>query len=195
MSRYSFASWYTFPLLVKYSFKRWWSGIPPSLKHTEKHRGSPKQMGGRRFRRRNERRGQKSEWWEEDEQTSEDHHVCPPCRLPLFFLFCLALLRFLLFSLMCFCIFFCCYFSPLPLFLSVCFFLSPFGHTPFFTSPCFFRCLFAALQLCTCSPDNSLFSLLISLLIQFMYTAVFKKYHLKLRILVDLATLVVTGAF
>lgn len=46
-----------------------------------------------------------------------------------------ALLLFLLFSLMFFSIFFCCYFSPLPLFLSVCFFLSlSFSLTLFFAS-------------------------------------------------------------
>lgn len=60
--------------------------------------------------------------------------VCPPHP---------ALLQFLLFSLMFFSIFLCCYFSPLPLLLSVCVFLSSLGHTPFFTS------LFLQLSLCS----------------------------------------------
>lgn len=58
----------------------------------------------------------------------------------------LALLRFSS-SLPCFSLFFCCYFSPLALLLSVCFFLYSFGHTPFFTSLCFYSCLFAASHL------------------------------------------------
>lgn len=106
-----------------------------------------------------------------------------------------ALLRFLLF---------CCYFSPLPLFLSVCFFLSSFGDTRFFTL-CFYSCLFAALHLFSRFPSFQS-SFLISSFILFMYTAqillsvIFNMHHvkvtiLKILVLVDLATLVVSGVF
>lgn len=90
---------------------------------------------------------EKSEWWEEDEPTSEDHHVCPPCRLPLHFLVCLSLpvSGFIHISPHLSHVFFflCCYFSPLPLLLSVCFLLSSVCHTPCLAS------LFLQLSLCS----------------------------------------------
>lgn len=93
---------------------------------------------------------EKSEWWEEDEPTSEDHHVCPPCRLPLHFLVCLslslflALFTFLLISLVFFS--FSVVISHPSLSPSLYVSCSPLSVTHLFSLLCFYSCLFAALH-------------------------------------------------
>lgn len=108
---------------------------------------------GNILRRREEAKNrweEKSEWWEEDEPTSEDHHVCPPCRLPLHFLVCLslslflALFTFLLISLVFFS--FSVVISHPSLSPSLYVSCSPLSVTHLFSLLCFYSCLFAALH-------------------------------------------------
>lgn len=143
---------------------------------------------------------EKSEWWEEDKPTSEDHRVCPPCRLPLHFLVCLslslflALFTFLLISLMFFSFSLLLFLTPpslrLCMFLALLCLSHTFSHFSVSTA--------VSLQLCTSSLDHSFpFFIPLEFCSYKLHCAYSHRcvYEVKVRILDDLPTLVVTGVF